>query len=105
MYTMRRDSMPRPKPKGPIKHFQLRLKPEEAERWQEVFKRAQDRNPRINETEVNRRLLGLDMDIDGAVTEKDRVFFQGQTSATEMIGQTKPSKAHLKEVSPRTKRQ
>jgi hypothetical protein len=104
MYTMRCDSMPRPKPKGPIKHFQLRLKPEEAERWQRVFDKARDRNPRINETEVNRRLLGLDSDIDGAVTEKDRIYFLGQTGATELVGQTKPSKAHLKEVSPRSKR-
>lgn len=97
--------MPRPKPKGPMKNFQFRLKPKEAERWYEVFRRAQDRNPRINETEVNRRLLGLDLDIDGAVTEKDRVYFQGQTQTTELLGRTKPSKAHLKEVSPRTKRQ
>ena len=100
--------MPRPKPKGPIKHFQFRLKPEEAERWYEVFNRAQDRNPRINETEVNRRLLGLDPDIDGAVTEKDRMYFQGQTGqtqTTELLGRAKSSKAHLKEVSPRTKRQ
>lgn len=97
--------MPRPKPTGPIKHFQLRLKPDEAERWLEIFNRAKDRSPRINETEVNRRLLGLDPDIDGAVTEKDRIFFQGQTHPAEMVGRPKPSKAHLKDVSPRTKRQ
>jgi hypothetical protein len=102
---MRRAAMPRPKPKGPIKTFQLRLRADESKRWYEIFAKALERNPRINETEINRRLLGLDVDIDGAVTEKDRIYFQGQTPNADMLGRAKSSKAHLKEVSPRTKRQ
>ena len=85
MYTMSGKHMPRPKPKGRIKTFQLRLRVEESERWYEVFAKAVQRNPRINETEINRRLLGLDDDIDGAVTEKDRIYFQGQSSSTDIF--------------------
>jgi hypothetical protein len=105
MYTIARKPMPRPKPKGPIKTFQLRLTAEESERWFKIWEAAKKRNHYINETGINRRLLGLEPDVDGSVTEKDRIYFQG-TSATpaDMLGRAASAKPHISEVSPRQKR-
>jgi hypothetical protein len=101
---MRDDPMPRPKPKGPTVHFQLKLYGDDAERWQKIWDAAKKRNPYIDQTRLNRLLLGLDAD-PGIITEKDRIYFRGQTPDADLLGTTKPSKAHLKEVSPKTKRQ
>lgn len=54
--------MPRPKPKGQTVHFQLKLYGEDAERWLKVWQAAKNRNPYIDQTRLNRLLLGLDYD-------------------------------------------
>lgn len=82
---------PRMKKPPPYKTFQIRLSGEEAERWLEVRRRADDRNPRADDTDVNRRLLGLDSDTDGLITEKDRLFFLGQKKEPS---HTKAKSAH-----------
>jgi len=56
----------------------LRLRGEEKERYLEVLRRAFQRQPRANNTHVNRRLLGLDPDTDGLVTHEDVLYFQGR---------------------------
>lgn len=89
--------MPRPKPKGPTVHFQLKLYGEDAERWQKLWDIAHARNPYIDATKFNRLLMGLDVDL-SVVTIKDRVYFQGQLPQTEMLGRSKSSKPHIKEV-------
>lgn len=97
--------MPRPKPEGPYKNFQLRLSGEEAARLIKLYDQAKSRNPYASETDVNRRLLDLDPDLDGIITEKDRLYFQqaGKEKA-KLLGRAPASKPHLREVSPKTKR-
>jgi hypothetical protein len=80
MYTMNAN-MSR---KKPLSHksnnmFQIRLSDEELERYIEILRRAEKRQPRAGETDVNRRLLGLDEDTDGLVTDEDVLYFQGRT--------------------------
>jgi hypothetical protein len=109
MYTKQaRPHMPRKKPSGPSVPFQLRLRGEEAERWLKIKSGALVKNPRINDIEINRRLLGLDPDIDGAVTEKDRLFFAGGKpgkSEVGLAGRPQSTKPDLRQVSPtKTKR-
>lgn len=105
MYTIAFKRMPRPKPEGPFKTFQLRLNGEEAARWFKIWRTAKERNHYMTETDVNRRLLGLDEDKNGEVTERDRIWFQqaGKEKA-KLLGRGASGKAHIKEVSPRTKR-
>jgi hypothetical protein len=104
MYTIHRNGMPRKKKEGAIAHFQLKLYGEEAERWQQIFELALSRNRRYTATDVNRRLLNLDPDTDGVVTERDRSFFLGGKRRADMLGRTKESKPHIQEVSPRLRR-
>lgn len=104
MYTVpARPPMPRKKQTGPSVTFQLRLRGEEAERWLKVKSKALSKNPRIDDTEINRRLLGLDPDIDGAVTEKDRLFFAGgkpSRSEVGLMGRPQSTKPDLRQVPP-----
>lgn len=88
-------------------NFQLRLTPEETERWQKIWDQALSRNPRCNHTHVNRRLLGLDPDIDGLVDEKDRRFFLGAKASgksAELVGRAVGGKTHIKDVSRKQRR-
>ena len=58
-------------------------------------------------TDVNRRLLGLDPDVDGLVTEKERRYFLGAKAsgkAADLIGRARGGKSHIQEVSPKQKR-
>ena len=64
VYTMP-FSMPRKKPEGPVVNFQLKLYGAEAERWLRIRNAAKVKNPYIDDTGVNRRLLGLDPDLNG----------------------------------------
>lgn len=103
MYTIRRE-MPRPKPAGPIKTFQLKLTAEESERWRKIWESAKERNHYINETQVNRILLGLDDDPE-MVNERERMYFRGVPGKPGMLGRAAPSKPHIREVaSPKKKR-
>lgn len=108
MYTIvGKDSMPRRKAAGPTVNFQLRLAGEEAERWQEIKERALSRNGRCNDTDINRRLLGLDPDTDGLVSEKDRRYFLGAKvsgKSADLIGRAAGGKSHIKEVAPKVRR-
>ncbi len=95
MYTMSSQATmsPRPKQQGyPDANLSLRLTGEEAERYDEVLRRALQRHPRANKSEVVRRLLGLDRDSDGLVTESDRLYFQGKAIAElpVKVGTAKP---------------
>jgi hypothetical protein len=103
MYTIPDNGMPRKKPEGPVVNFQLKLYGEEAERWLKVRDQAKKRNGYIGDTGVNRRLLGLDPDKDGEVTERDRAYFLGSQSSrpAELIGRPPSGKAHIKEVTPK----
>lgn len=105
MYTIPITRMPRPKPEGPQKTFQLRLKGDDAERWLKIWHTAKERNHYINETQVNRILLGLD-EVNEAVTERDRAFFQGTKKPIKarMVGRGASGKPHISEVSPQSKR-
>ena len=104
VYTIGRQvSMPRPRPSGPRKTFQLKLTPEESERWQKTFDRARERNHYINETQVNRILLGLDDD-PATVTERERIYFRGIPGKPGMLGHTALSKSHIHEVAPAKKK-
>jgi hypothetical protein len=106
MYTIARNrEMPRRKKEGPSRNFQLRLSGEEAERWLKIRELALERNPRCNDTDINRRLLGLDPDIDGLITEKDRLYFLGAKAAhAEMLGRAEGKKPLIREVSRKLKR-
>lgn len=106
MYTIpKRKGMARKKKEGPVVNFQLKLYGEEANRWLKIRAKAKERNHYIDDTSINRRLLGLDPDVDGSVTEKDRLTFQTSSAAgkqPEMLGQI-AAKTRLAEV-PRRKR-
>lgn len=104
MYTISGNGMPRKKPEGQVVNFQLKLYGEEAERWLKIVDEAMARsNNRINHTEINRQILGLDPPEE--VTEKHRQFFVGSKSKpANLLGRTPPGKAHIKEVSPKTGR-
>lgn len=108
MYTIpAKSTMPRRKRTGPTVQFQLRLAGDEAERWQQVREWAVSRNARCNDTQINRRLLGLDPDTDGLVTEKDRRYFLGAKASgksAEIFGRAATGKSHIKEVSPKIRR-
>lgn len=100
VYLYTGSGMPRKKPDGAVVNFQLKLYGEEAERWLRVRNQAKQRNPYINDTVINRRLLGLDSDAGGEVTDRDRMFFLGGAAAKpELIGRAKSGKPHIKEVS------
>lgn len=104
MYTIIGNGMPRKKRK--MISFQLKLYDEEAERWLEIKTWAKERtNDRIDDTEINRRLLGLDPDKNGEVTEEDRLYFLGPEGIlrAEMLGKL-AAKAHIKQVPPKRKR-
>jgi hypothetical protein len=105
MYTVLGNGMPRKKPVGPVVNFQLKLYGEEAERWLKIRDQAKKRNNYIGDTGINRRLLGLDPDKAGEVTERDRAFFLGPQSSkpAEMLGRTPSGKAHIKDVSPKVR--
>lgn len=103
MYTLVSRAMPRPKPAGPIKTFQLKLSTEQSARWLKLFTAAKERNPYVNDTIFNRLLLGLEDDPE-ILTEKDRLFFRGAKLPSEMKGPVESKKPRLKEVSPKNRR-
>ena len=107
MYTIRRAArtrMPRPKPLGPIKNFQLKLSAEESERWETISQAVKARNRYLNDTQINRILLGLDDDPE-IITEKELMYFRGIPGKAQVLGRAAPSKAHIREVtSPKKKR-
>jgi hypothetical protein len=102
---MRPTAMPRPKPEGKVKHFQFRMTPEETARWQVLFDRAWKRTHGcIDETKFNRLLLGL-RDDPAVLTAQERAsFLQADADNAELIGRAPASKPHIREVSPRSKR-
>lgn len=80
MYTL--PAMPRQKTEDVDRvNFQLWLRGDAAKRYDEVLRRAKNRQPRANNAHVNGRLLGLEPDTDGLVTEADRQFFQNGSLA------------------------
>lgn len=104
MYTIR-ERMPRPKPEGPVKTFQFRMSGEVARRWLDLFDKAKKRNPYLDESDFNKRLVGLTKDLDGSVPEADVAYFRqaGQEKA-KLIGRAASGKPHIREVSPKVKR-
>lgn len=111
MYTIPRKNshMARKKQEGPVVNFQFKMYGELAKRWQEIKDRAKKKNPYLDDTDINRRLLGLDSDIKAvveAVTEKDRLYFLSSPSGgkqAEIMGRL-TGKIHLTEVSKRKRR-
>lgn len=96
--------MPRKKSAGPKKNFQFRLTPEEAKRWFELYEKAKMRTVgKLDDTYFNRLLVGLEHN-PALVTEKDRLsFFSVSVEEPKLIGQAPSGKAHIKQVSPRSK--
>jgi hypothetical protein len=87
---------PRTKAKRyPDANLSIRLAGAEAERYDEVLRRAFGRNPRASKSDVARRLLNLDSDTDGLVTDEDVLFFQGRAGgalpATERSTRVAPA--------------
>jgi hypothetical protein len=97
VYTI--EAMPRKKANGPTVNFQLRLSGEEAIRYIDVLSRAKERNVRSDNTDVNRRLLKLDPDADGLVTDKEVAYFRGTITLGE-LGESE-KKPILSETPPR----
>lgn len=111
MYTIPRKKirMARKKPEGRVVNFQFKMYGELAERWLEIRERARKKNPFMDDSGFNRRLLGFDSDIKAAVEavpERDRQHFLATPLGgrrVELEGRTK-GKVHLSEVSSNTKR-
>lgn len=104
VYTISNNGMPRKK--RHFASFQLKLYDDDADRWLKIQEQAKLRtNNRITDTEINRRLLQLDPDTDGAVTESDVLMFQGPAAIlrAEMAGRL-AAKTKLRDVSSRKKR-
>lgn len=96
MYTIR--DMPRPKPSGPTSNFQFRLKADEYELWESLWKKAKDRNPYINKSDFNRALIGLQED-ENLVTVQDRnLFYAASKGKPELIGTAPPARARIRQV-------
>jgi hypothetical protein len=56
--------------------FSIRLKPDEQERYEEMVRRALDRNPAVLLSDINRELLGLkDW---GLFSQEDLAYFRGR---------------------------
>lgn len=100
MYTI--TTMPRPKTPGPSLNFQLRLSGEPAARYMEIIARARGRNARADNTDINRRLLGLDPDTDGLVTDMEVAYFRGEIALEDLGGSD--SRPLLKESPPKGKK-
>jgi len=82
--------MARPKIDQSRAKFQVWLTGEDADRYEEVLKRAFARQPRAPVSVINRRLLGLDYDED-LLTDDDINFFRREVDVNS-VKANQPSK-------------